>query len=650
MKTDLRKLFWFSILVLAMTILPACQPAPTAEVSPPTSEPIPTTPPLPTPKPESRSLTVCLGVEPTTLYLYGGLNSAARSVLSAIYDGPMDVKGYEYQPVIIEKIPNLADGDAQINPVTVNAGNRVIDTNGAVVTLDTGTRVHPSGCRNDDCAINYDGSSSIQMDQMTVTFVMLDGLMWSDGEPLTANDSVYSFKLASNKSTPVSKYLTDRTETYEAADDITIQWWGLPGFIDPDYYTNFWAPLPQHVWNDFSPDQLLTVDVSSIAPLGWGPYILESWKPGESIHLVKNLNYFRADSGLPKFDKLTYLFMPNANAAMTALVDGTCDVLDPSINLDGQVPLLQQMQTDEQAKLFITQTNTMEWLGFGVTHVSYDDGYNFSGLNPDRPDLFGDERMRKAVAYCLDRQKVVDTVLFGLAQVPDVYLPFDHPLHNGNLQTYPFDPDSGRQILQQVGWIDHDKDPSTPREALGVTRVPNGTPLILNYVTTSATQRHQVVEIFTESLAECGIGLNPIYLTASDLYEQGPNGPLFGRQFDLAEYAISVTTNEPQCSWFTTAQIPKADNNWVGTNISGFSDSNFDDACEQALQVLPDDPEYTSHQQAQAIFASELPSVPLYTRLKVAASRSDLCGFDLDSSSTYALADLESFDYGIGCP
>jgi peptide/nickel transport system substrate-binding protein len=292
----------------------------------------------------------------------------------------------------------------------------------------------------------------------------------------------------------------------------------------------------------------------------------------------------------------------------------------------------------------------MEWLGFGITHVSYDNGYNFSGLNPDRPDLFGDERTRKAIAYCLDRQKVVDTVLFGLAQVPDVYLPFDHPLHNGNLQAYSFDPASGREILQQVGWVDHDKDPSTPRRALGVTRVPNGTPLVLNYVTTSATQRRQVVEIFTESLAECGIGLNPIYLTASDLYEQGPAGPLFGRQFDLAEYAISVATDEPQCSWFTTVQIPKADNNWVGTNISGFSDSTFDNACEQAFQVLPDDPEYTSHQQAQAIFASELPSIPLYTRLKVAASRADLCGFELDSSSMYALADLESFDYGSGCP
>ena len=334
---------------------------------------------------------------------------------------------------------------------------------------------------------------------------------------------------------------------------------------------------------------------------------------------------------------------------MTALVDGTCDMLDPSIDLDGQVGLLQQMQTDEQAKLFIEQSDVVEWLSIGISPASYDDGYNSTGLNPDRPDIFGDVRTRQALAYCLDRQAVVSTVLFGLSLVPDNYLPFDHPLHNGNLQTYQFDPASGREILKRVGWLDHDNDPSTPRQSVGVSKVPGGTPLVLNYFTTSATQRRQVVEIFTQSLAECGIGLNPIYFSASDFYAQGPTGPLFGRQFDLAQYAIGVNTAEPQCSWFTTTQTPNEANNWIGTNVSGFSDPDFDVACEQALQVLPDEPEYTLHQQAQATFASTLPSIPLYMRLKIAATRNDFCGFSLDASSLYALANLEVFDYGDGC-
>ncbi len=216
---------------------------------------------------------------------------------------------------------------------------------------------------------------------------------------------------------------------------------------------------------------------------------------------------------------MTFLFEPDADAAMTALLNGTCDVLDPSMRLDGQVGLLQQMQRDGQAKLLTAPTMTMEWLGIGIIPASYDDGYVLTN-NQDRPDLFGDKRTRQAIALCLDRQKVVDTVLFGLSQVPDSYLPSDHPLHNANVQTYEYNPASGNQILDKVGWLDQDNNPSTPRGLHDVTNVPAGTPLVLNYYTSSATQRHQVADILIQSLAECGIGLN-IYSRCSPFLRTG---------------------------------------------------------------------------------------------------------------------------------
>lgn len=632
------------VLIFAL-IIPACTPQVT-EI--PVVVETGTSAPLPTPTPDTRSLTVCLGDEPNTLYPYGSLNATARSVLSAIYDGPMDVVEFGYEPIILEKIPSLEDGDAQVSPITVNAGDEVVDADGNIVLLSTGTRVRPTGCRSDECAIKYDGSSSLQMDQLVVTFTMLEGLLWSDGEPLTSADSVYSFQLASNDDTPVSKYLVDRTAVYEAADEQTLQWWGKPGFIDPDYYTNFWMPLPQHAWSENTPADLLKLEVSSRIPMGWGPYIIDEWTEGEQIRLVKNLNYFRAESGLPRFDELTFLFMPDSNAALTALVNGTCDVLDPSVRLDAQVGLLQQMDIDGQLQLLTAQTMTMEWLGFGIVPASYDDGYRTTN-NEDRPDIFGDKRTRQAVALCLDRQKVIDTVLFGFSQVPSSYLPSDHPLHNGNIQTYEFNPEAGKEILDSVGWRDTDDDPSTPRQAVSVTRVPEGTSLVLNYYTTSAAQRHQVVDIFTQSLSHCGIGLNPIFETAAGFYAQGPDGPLFGRRFDLAEYSIGVNSLEPQCGWFTTPQIPSAANSWVGTNVSGYKNSQFDSACDKASQTLSTDPEYSFHQEAQAIFASDLPSLPLYQRLKVAATRPDFCGFSLDPSSSSPLEDIETFDYGETC-
>ncbi|HRQ33686.1 MAG TPA: hypothetical protein PLM89_11350, partial [Anaerolineales bacterium] len=98
------------ILTIAGLTLSACAPqraeTPTLAVAP-TETPAPLPSPPPTPAP--RSLTICLGEEPNTLYLYDRLNAAARSVLSAVYDGPMDVREYAYEAVILEKVPSLED-------------------------------------------------------------------------------------------------------------------------------------------------------------------------------------------------------------------------------------------------------------------------------------------------------------------------------------------------------------------------------------------------------------------------------------------------------------------------------------------------------------------------------------------------------------
>jgi len=616
-------------------------PAPTAELP---SVPTPTATPVP-----SRTLTVCLGEEPNTLYPLGGPNAAARSVLEAIYDGPMDVVGYDYQPTILASVPSIAGGDTLIESDPVQAGDLIVDAGGNLVPLATGLSVRPAGCRSGDCAITYDGVSPLEMDQMVVNFTLLENLVWSDGEPLTTDDSIFAYTVAKDEGTPGSKFLFDRTQTYEATDETHIQWWGVPGFIDPTYYTNFWAPLPRHAWEQFAVTELPQVDIVARTPVGWGPYVMEEWAAGDRLTLKKNIRYFRAGENLPAFDTLVFRIVPDPNAAMSDLVAGACDILDPTINLDGQLSLLLQMQTDRQAQVLTSNTNTIEWLGLGINPATYDDGY--SATSPlDRPDFFYEKRTRQAIALCLDRQKVVDTVLFGLSVVPNTYVSPENPLYNSTVAPYPYDPAQANQILEQVGWRDQDNDPSTPRQAQGVLNVPQLTPLVLNYYTSSATQRRQVSEILVQSLSQCGIGVNVTYLSYVDLYaEGGANGPLFGRSFDMAEFAIGTSSLEPPCSWYTTAQIPAASNNWVGANVTGYKNSEFDAACAWAKEHTPDDEAYLdAYHLTQSRFNSDLPAIPLYLRLKVAAARPDLCDFDLDPTAN-TLWNIESLDYQTTC-
>jgi len=292
----------------------------------------------------------------------------------------------------------------------------------------------------------------------------------------------------------------------------------------------------------------------------------------------------------------------------------------------------------------------MERLDFGILPASYDDGFT-PGAGGDRPGFFGDPRTRQALTMCLDRQKVVDTVLYGLSTVPDTYIPSEHPLYNPAVQTYPFDVAAAGDLLDEVGWVDSDSDPATPREALDVQGVPNGTAFIVDYTTTVATQRRQVSEILAQSLAECGVRVNLQYIQPEEFYAAGPDGPLFGRRFDLAEFAMSTTGSQPPCNWWMTDEVPAADNQWIGANVSGYSGEEYDVACRQALTSLPDTPEYTDgNNQAQLLFSQDLPVAPLYWRIIVAAARNDMCNFALDPTASSDLWNIEQFDYGDNCP
>ncbi len=640
----LRSALRFFDFLVVLALLSACGAAtPSTTVAPATPTPLP---PTPTAVPPS-DLTVCLGQEPASLFPLNNLSSSAGAVLAAIYEGPIETNSYGYQPVILQDLPSLANGDAQIFQKSMYVGDEVVDASNTPVTLQVGTRVRPAGCRSDACTVEYDGKGEIQMDQMQVTFRLLPGLTWSDGQPLTAADSVYAYNLAADPSMAGSRYLVDRTMSYEAADDVTVQWWGKPGFIDTTYLMNFWMPLPKHLWDQIPAEQLPDENISSRAPVGWGPYVIQDWVAGDHISLSKNPNYFRHDEGLPNFDTLTFRFVPDPATAVSDLLAGSCDILDPSIDLSSQVDLLSSMAGQNQLKLQYSTPPVMEQLAFGIRPAAYDNGYN-AGV--DRPDYLGDARVRQAVAMCIDRQKVLDTVLHGLSAIPASFVPSDDPLFNSNVTTYAFDVSNANALLEQVGWRDADNNPSTPRLAHGIQNVPDGTPLELNYVTTGAAQRMQVSSIVTDSLAQCGIQVNVKYLDQTALYAPGPDGPLFGRNFDLAEFAMGSVGSEPPCDWFTTSEVPDADNDWVGTNVSGYSSPAFDAACQTVQQSLIDEAAHVdAYRQAQSIFSRDLPVLPLYWRVQIAATRPDVCHFSLDPTSLSALWNIAKMNAGVTC-
>ena len=275
--------------------------------------------------------------------------------------------------------------------------------------------------------------------------------------------------------------------------------------------------------------------------------------------------------------------------------------------------------------------------------------YDANGPTRERPDFFGDARTRQAFAYCIDRTAINNNLLFGRSAVPDSYLPPSHPLYQKDLPQYAFSPAEGMKLLDEVGWKDTDNKPETPRVAAGVKDVPDGTPLVITYLTTQANLRQQVAQAVAGSLKGCGIQTDVKPANPGDLFGPGPDGAVFGRNFDLVQFSWEASSR-PNCLLYTSSQMPNAANHWIGSNVTGYSSPEFDAACISAYGARSTDPDYAArNQQVQALFARDLPVVPLYASLKIAIARADLCGLELDVTARSIFWNVEALDYGSTC-
>jgi peptide/nickel transport system substrate-binding protein len=616
-------------------------PGPTAVV---------TATPSPSPVPSSE-LVICQEIEPETLYLYGG-SDAARHVLEAVYDGPIDHRTYDFQPVVLEKLPSLEDGDAYFDTTVVQEGDRVIDISGRPVDLEPGVEVFPShtctDLANPDCTVTFEGGA-LEMEQMVASWQLLEDLTWSDGEPLTADDSVYSYELACDPDTPArASVLTvcENTASYAAAGAATAVWTGLPGYIDDLYFTNFFTPLPRHLWEeelDYTATDLLVKPESVREPLGWGPFVITEWVEGDHISLERNPRYFRADEGLPAVEELTFRFAPDVHSLIAMFVSGQCDV---GLIRDGQLgrlhgelgevmPLLVAARDEGILELVSSISEVWEHMTFGIVPA---EGGRTS-------ELFTDPRTRQAIAQCVDRQTMVDEVTYGLGQVADVYVPPEHPLFAGNRITeWEYDPQAGQSLLAEAGWVDEDENGIL--EADDVEGVRDGTPFEVELMLVGEdSQQDTVARILRSDLANCGIQVDLTYVPLEDFIADGPQGPLLGRQFDLALFHW-LNGAEPPCDLYLTEQIPGPED-WGRFNISGFSSDAYDGNCRAALAAVPGTREHERyHREAQQIFSEQLPDLPLFWWVRVAVAQPGVTNFILDPSEESELWNIEAIGLG----
>jgi len=550
-------------------------------------------------------LSICLGKEPVSLFLYGDNSLSARIIRQAIYDGPVDEVDFQPQPVILDDIPSLENGLVQVDTAAVQPGDRLVDGDGNPTYLQEGTRYLPAGCFSQECSLQYQGEEEVQLNQVVITFPLLDGLFWADGEPLTAQDSVFSYQVAKQIFSTRSPKRLRMTAGYSVQHDSEVVWRGLPGYQGlQNYHDFFFTPLPDHLWAELSPQALLTSEQTSRAPLGWGPYQIEEWRAGDHLSLSRSAHYAWGDDQAG-VDRLVFRFMQDLESALAAFAAGECDLL---LNQDGLAEALQDpgaYNLPDQYAVSSYHTGVWEQISFGV-----------QSLDPARQILV-DRDVRQAVAACIDRQAAA-ALNSRAGQVINSLYPLGDPRYFVPTDSLSYQPQNSRELLEEAGWLDQDGDPTTPRTAREVEGIEEGTPLNLTLLLAGAGNPPAEIKAIAASLAGCGIGLEVALLEPETLLLSGPEGPVFGRQFDLAKFAW-LTEGYPLCSLLVSSEIPGSfpdhPKAWGGTNASGYSSPEFDQACRKIMTSLPDQEGVSeAYQQIQALINREVPVLPLYYR------------------------------------
>jgi len=275
-------------------------------------------------------------------------------------------------------------------------------------------------------------SWEISPDNLTITFHLRPGVKWHDGEPFTAEDVLFTYRLYVDPDTP-----TAYAERYrqvakaEVLDPLTFRvTYDKP--LAPALISWSVAIHPKHLLEGKD----ITKSPLSRAPVGTGPYRFVEWAPGEKIVLEANPDYFE---GKPYIHRVVYRIIPDQSTMFLELQSGGLDYM-------GLTPIQYQTQTDTPA--FKRRFNKYRYLSFGYTYL----GYNL------RRPLFQDRRVRQALSCAINKQEIIDGVLLGLGRVATGPYKPDTWVYNPDVRRYPYDPEKARGLLAEAGWRDSDGD------------------------------------------------------------------------------------------------------------------------------------------------------------------------------------------------
>lgn len=315
-------------------------------------------------------------------------------------------------------------------------------------------------------------SWDVSSDQKTITFHLKPNLKWADGQPLTSEDVLFTWKTVTDDKTR-SPYGADYklVKRAEAPDSNTFKvTYAQPYAPALDSWSGLHI-LPKHLLKD----QDINNTPFSRNPVGSHYYQLDQWKKGESLSLKRNPN---ATQGQAKIDHLVSRIIPDRAAQFLELMADNIDSMS--------------LNSIQYARIFPSRPDLTAKI---AQYKELGNSYTYLGFNLKRKP-FDDLRVRQAINYAIDKQEIIDGVLLGLGlPVASPYKPGTR-WSNPKLQPYPYDPHKAIALLKEAGFEDHDHDGILDR---------NGQPLSFEILTNQNKEREMSAVLVQRRLKEIGI-------------------------------------------------------------------------------------------------------------------------------------------------
>lgn len=438
---------------------------------------------------------------------------------------------------------------------------------------------------------------AISDDHLTYTIKIRDGVKWHDGQPLTAEDVLFTFKAAACPSAdtgPVRSYLTEIADIQVDGRSLRFSM-SKPNAYNVINIANTLPIIPKHVFDAQGLlDGFSYKDVAgpkgktdpkikkfgeqfnnhpaNRAPVGSGPYKFEKWEAGKEIVLTRNDDYWGKK---PYLDKIVYKVINDYTAGLSALKSGDVDFM----------PRLQPIQYNEQTsgQAFDQQFTKVKYSLPQETEIIW---------NNDRP-FFKDKRVRQAMTMLIDRQKFIDSIRFGFGSMAaSVFDPKSRDF-DPNVKPLPYDPQKAAQLLDEAGWTDHDGDGIRDKdgvkfkfEFLGST----GSPIFKS-----------LFPLLQEGFRKAGIEMSdrlvefPLMVNA--LKEHRYDATVLNASYDLVQ--------DPYQNWHSSSING-------GSNYAQFRNAESDRLLEQARLEFDDQKRKDIYWKWQELLADEQPATFLY--------------------------------------